>query len=162
VVWYDPAVLAGAAAGVSGRDFLQAIVDGQLPDPPIAKLVGARLEFVGDGEVRFRCTPDESAYNTIGTIHGGLLCTLLDGAAAAAVHSRLPAGVGLSSVEIKVSFLKPLQAGSGDICVSGQALRVGRRLGFAEAHAHDRDGALVGHATSSIAVLRSRRSAPNG
>ena len=106
VTWHDPAWLTDAAAALSGREFLQALVEGRLPAPPMAELIGARLVFVGDGEVRFAWTPDESTYNTIGMVHGGLLCTLLDFAAGAAVHTRLPAGVGFSSIEIKVSYLK--------------------------------------------------------
>ena len=154
VAWHDPAILGDAVSALPGRDFLQAMADGRLPAPPMAELVGARLAFVGDGEVRFLLTPDESAYNALGVIHGGLLCTLLDFAAGAAVHSLLPAGAGLSSIEIKVSYLKSLRAGTGDIEVHGEALRLGRRVAFAEAHARNREGKLVGQATSSIAVLR--------
>lgn len=154
VAWSDPAILGAAGAGLTGREFLQAIADGRLPEPPMAKLIGARLAFVGDGEVRFLCAPDESAYNPLGMIHGGLLCTLLDFAAGAAVQTLLPAGVAFSSIEIKVSYLKTLRAGAGDIEVHGKTLRLGGRVGFAEAHARNGDGELVGHATSTIAVLR--------
>ena len=153
VTWYSPATLTAAAAELSGRQLLEAISEGRLPAPPMAELVSARLVFVGDGEVRFAWTPDESAYNPIGMIHGGLLCTLLDFAAGAAVHTQLPAGVGFSSIEIKVSYLKALRADSGDIDVHGRALQVGRRVAFAEAHARNPAGELVGHATSSIAVI---------
>jgi uncharacterized protein (TIGR00369 family) len=137
-----------------GREFLQAIIDGRLPPPPMATLIGAELVSVGDGEAIFRCVPDESTYNPIGMVHGGLLCTLLDSAAGCAVHTRLPAGTGYGSIEIKVSFLEPLHAGVGEIEVHGQALRVGGRVAFAEAHARDAGGRLVGHATTSIAVVR--------
>jgi uncharacterized protein (TIGR00369 family) len=154
VTWYDPAIPAAAGAELPGREFLQAIVEGRLPPPPIVNLVGARLVSVGDGEALFRCTPDESAYNPIGVVHGGLLCTLLDTAAGCAVHTLLPAGVGFSSIEIKVSFLRVLRAGGGEVEVHGQALRVGRQVAFAEAHARDGTGELVGHATTSIALLR--------
>ena len=154
VTWHDPAVLARAAAEMSGRELLEAIGDGRLPGPPLAELFGARLEFVGDGEVRFRCTPSESEYNTLGLVAGGLLCVMLDFAAGAAVHSLLPRGVGLSSIEIKVSYLKPVRAGAGDVEVHGKALRVGKRVAFAEAFARNGDGQLVGHATSSVAVLQ--------
>ena len=153
VTWYSPSTLATAAAELSGREMLEAISEGRLPAPPMAELVGARLVLVGDGEVRFAWTPDESAYNPIGMVHGGLLCTLLDFAAGAAVHTQLPAGVGFSSIEIKVSYLKALRSGSGDVEVHGRALQVGRRVAFAEAHARNPAGELVGHATTSIAVI---------
>jgi uncharacterized protein (TIGR00369 family) len=153
VIWYSPATLTAAASELSGRRLLEAISEGRLPAPPMAELVGARLVLVGDGEVRFAWTPDESTYNPLGTVHGGLLCTLLDFAAGAAVQTQLPAGVGFSSIEIKVSYLKALRTDSGDIDVHGQALQVGRRVAFAEAHARNQAGELVGHATTSVAVL---------
>jgi uncharacterized protein (TIGR00369 family) len=154
ISWYDPMLLRAAAADLSGRELLQAIINGQLPPPPIAALIGAELVSVGDGEALFRCTPDESTYNSIGIVHGGLLCTLLDTAAGCAVQTLLPAGTGYASIEIKVSFMKPLRADSGPIEVLGRALRVGGRVAFAEANAHNRDGELVGSATTSIAVSR--------
>jgi uncharacterized protein (TIGR00369 family) len=152
VAWYDPAIARASAATMTGRDFLQAIVDGRLPPPPFAALVGADLVSIDDGMAVFRCTPDESTYNPLGLVHGGVLCTLLDSAAGCAVHTQLPAGVGFSSIEIKVSFLRP--ANGAALEIEGQALRVGRQVAFAEAHARDEAGKLVGHATSSIALLR--------
>jgi uncharacterized protein (TIGR00369 family) len=157
ITWFDPATLGAAAAELPGREFMQAIADGRLPPPPMANLVAAQLVSVGDGEVHFRCTPDESAYNPLGMIHGGLLCTLLDFAAGASVHTLLPAGAGFSSIEIKVSYLKAMRADTGEIQVDGHALRVGGRVAFAEAHARNTNGELVGHATSSIAVLGPER-----
>jgi uncharacterized protein (TIGR00369 family) len=155
VTWYDPMISATAGASTTGREHLQAIIDGKLPVPPFAALVGARLDSVGDGEAVFRCTPDESTYNPGGIVHGGLLCMLLDSACGCAVQSLLPAGVAISSIEIKVSFLSALRAGSGELEIAGMALRVGRQVAFAEAHARNGEGKLVGHATSSIALLRS-------
>jgi uncharacterized protein (TIGR00369 family) len=152
VAWYDPAIARESAATMDGRDFLQAIVDGQVPPPPFAQLIGADLVSVGDGVAVFRCTPDESTYNPLGLVHGGVLCTLLDSAAGCAVHTQLPAGVGFSSIEIKVSFLRP--ANGATLEVEGRSLRVGRQVAFAEAYARDEDGKLVGHATTSIALVR--------
>jgi uncharacterized protein (TIGR00369 family) len=154
ITWEDPQALAGAGAKLSGLEFLTAISAGRLPPPPIAELMGISLVAVGDGEVVFRCSPDESSYNPIGMVHGGLLCTLLDSAAGCAVHTKLGAGVGYSSIEIKVSFVRPLRADGGVIEAHGRALRVGRRVAFAEAHARDAAGELVGHATSSLALIR--------
>jgi uncharacterized protein (TIGR00369 family) len=154
ITWEDPSISAAAMATMSGRELLEAILDGRIPRPPIAELIDARLTSVGQGVAVFECTPDESTYNPIGLVHGGLLCTLLDSAAGCAVHSLLPAGVGYSSIEIKVSFLAPVRAGIGTLEAEGRALRVGRQVAFAEAHVRTQDGKLVGHATSSLAVMR--------
>jgi uncharacterized protein (TIGR00369 family) len=156
VRWHDPLPLAACARELPGREFLQAIIDGRLPPPPIASLLGMRLVSVGDGEALFACEPDEAVYNPIGMVHGGWLCTLLDSAAGCAVHSTLPAGVGYSSIELKVSFLKAVQAGTGVIEVKGRVLRVGGRVAFAEAQAQTAGGDLVGHATTSAAILGGR------
>lgn len=152
VSWYDPATGHAAAAMMSGREFLQAMIDGRVPPPPFAQLIGAELVSVGDGVAVFRCTPDESTYNPLGLVHGGVVCTLLDSAAGCAVHSQLPAGVGFSSIEIKVSFLSP--ANGTALEIEGRSLRVGRQVAFAEAHARTAGGKLVAHATTSIALSR--------
>ena len=154
VTWHDPAALAVAGSELSGLQLLEAIRTGQLPPPPIAQLIGAELVSVADGEAVFRCTPDEATYNPLGLVHGGLLCTLLDSAAGCAVQTTLPAGTGYSSIEIKVSFLRALRVGSGAVEVHGRALKVGRTVAFAEAHARDEGGELIGHATSSLALMR--------
>ncbi|MBV9684598.1 MAG: PaaI family thioesterase [Solirubrobacterales bacterium] len=152
VRWYDPAIAKASAVTMPGREFLQAIIDGRVPPPPFAQLTGAELVSVGDGVAVFRCAPDESTYNPLGLVHGGVLCTLLDSAAGCAVHSQLPAGVGFSSIEIKVSFLRP--ANGATLEIEGRSLQVGRQIAFAEAHARTVDGKLVGHATTSLALLR--------
>ena len=151
VTWEDPSISAAAMTSMTGRELLQAIIDGQIPRPPIAGLIDARLTSVEEGVVVFECTPDESTYNPIGLVHGGLLCTLLDSAAGCAVHTMLPAGVGYSTIEIKVSFLAPVRADSGTLRAEGRVLELGRQVAFAEAHARTEDGKLVGHATSSLA-----------
>jgi uncharacterized protein (TIGR00369 family) len=152
ISWHDPAIAGAAAATMTGREFLQAMIDGRVPPPPFAQLTGAELVSVGDGVAVFRCTPDESTYNPLGLVHGGIVCTLLDSAAGCAVHSQLPAGVGFSSIEIKVSFLAP--ANGTTLEIEGRSLRVGRQVAFAEAHARTAAGKLVGHATTSLALVR--------
>lgn len=154
VSWYDPMISAEAALALPGREFLESLADGRLPRPPFAALVGARLHSVSEGEVVFRCTPDESTYNPGGIVHGGLLCMLLDSACGCAVQSLLPGGVAISSIEIKVSFMSALRSDSGELEITGRALRVGRQVAFAEADARSGDGKLVGHATSSLSLMR--------
>jgi uncharacterized protein (TIGR00369 family) len=156
VTWYDPALPAAAAAELSGREITQAIIDRRLPPPPFMSILGAELVSAGEGEALFPIVPDESMYNPLGMVHGGLICTMLDSAAGGAVQTLLPAGVGLSSIEIKVTFLKPLRAGHGRLDIHGHALRVGSRIAFAEAHARNDEGELVGHATTSFALWPNR------
>jgi uncharacterized protein (TIGR00369 family) len=108
---------------------------------------------VSDGEVVFRCTPDESAYNPIGTIHGGLVCTLLDSVTGCAVHSTLAAGIGYTSLELKVSYLRPVHAGQGDLLARGRVTKRGRRASFAEGEVTDAAGKTVATASSTLLVF---------
>lgn len=155
ITWYSPADHRAGAVGMAGIEYLQGIVDGRFPPPPISAIAGARLVEVSDGEAVFRCRPDESFLNPLGLVHGGLLCTLMDSAMGVAVQTQSPVGVGYASIELKVSFLRPLPwDGESEVEVRGRALQVGRRIAFAEARAHDGQGRLVGHSTSSLASYR--------
>ena len=152
VSWYDPMQLASAAAGLSGLDFLQALLDGKLPPPPIASLLGMNPVSVTAGDVVFTCLPDESVYNPIGVVHGGLVCTLLDTVTACAVHSTLPLGVGYTSIEIKVSYLRPVAAGV-ELTAHGWVTKPGRRAAFAEGDVRDSKGVLLATASSTCLVM---------
>jgi uncharacterized protein (TIGR00369 family) len=153
VTWFDPEQVRALTAGLTGRELIEGIIDGRIPPPPIANLVGTRLVSVADGEAVFRCVPDGSTYNPVGMVHGGLLCTLMDSAMGVAVQSTLAPGVRSATIELKVSFLRPVRVGAGELEIHGRALQVGRRVAFAEAHARDEVGTLVGHATSSLALI---------
>lgn len=152
VSWHDPLATAAVGMSLSGLEYLRAMQDGELPASPIARLVDLRALCIEEGDVTFVSTPDESTYNPLGTVHGGVLCTLLDCAAASAVHSTLPAGVGFSTVELKVSYLRPARAGS-ELTVRGRLTKRGNRICFAEADARDPEGRLIATASSSLLII---------
>ncbi len=153
VSWYDPAIGAAAMATMSGLDYLQAMVDGVLPPPPISELMVMTTMSVQPGTVVFRCTPGESAYNPIGLVHGGLVCTLLDSVVGCAVHSTLPAGTGYTSLEIKVSYLRAVRSGEGDLIATGRVTKPGKRAAFAEGEVRDSADRLVATASSTCLVF---------
>lgn len=153
VTWQDPVATAAAGAGMSGLDYLRAMLRGDLPSPPIAALMSFQVETVEEGDVVFSCVPDESVYNPIGVVHGGLVCTLLDSVAGCAVHSTLPAGVGYTSAEIKVSYLRPVHKDTGKLLAHGWVVKPGRRLAFAEADVRGTDGKIVATASSTLLVM---------
>jgi uncharacterized protein (TIGR00369 family) len=156
VTWHDPLVTAAAGAHLSGLDFLRGIRDGTLPPAPIAGLFQFRITEVEDGLVVFECEPDESAYNPIGVVHGGLVCTLADSVAGCAVHSTLGLGQGYTSIDIAVSYLRPVTTDSGVLRATGRVTKRGRRVAFAGAEITDGSGALVGTATSTCLVMETR------
>src|SRR5215470_10060763 len=91
VSWSDPQELAAASRSMPGIEFLRAIRDGRLPQPPIAKLLGFSLVEAEPGYAVFECTPGERHYNPIGVVHGGLAMTLLDSCMGCSIHSKIPA-----------------------------------------------------------------------
>jgi len=106
-----------------------------------------------EGRVVFTCRPDESAYNPIGAVHGGLVCTLLDSVCGCAMHTTLPLGRGYTSVEIKVSYLKAVRATSGLLTATGTVVRAGARVGFTEGRVVDERGDVVATATSTLLLF---------
>ena len=114
-------------------EMLQAVRDGRLPAPPIATTMGFDLDEVQDGRAVFSLEPAEHHYNPIGSVHGGVFATLLDSATGCAVHSTLPAGVGYTSVDLNVKFLRGMSASTGRVTCEGRVVHRGRRLVLAEA-----------------------------
>jgi uncharacterized protein (TIGR00369 family) len=153
VTWHSPGPSTAKGLAMSGVDYLRAMVDGDLPQPPIAGLMQFELVDVEPGRVVFTCVPDESAYNPIGAIHGGLICTLLDSVTGSAVHSTLPQGKGYTSVEIKVNYLKAVRINSGVLTATGTVVKAGSRVGFAEGVVTDAGGAVVATATSTLLIF---------
>lgn len=153
IEWFDPLASAAAGRQLSGIEHLRAIRDGRLPGAPIAAHFGSRLMSVDEGDVVFTCTPDESVYNPIGVVHGGLVCTLLDSVCGCAVQSLLDPGLGYTSLEIKVSYLRPVSVGSGELRAHGWVTRRGRRASFAEGDVRDAQDRVVATATSTCLVF---------
>lgn len=125
VTWHEPGPSTARGLSMAGVDYLQAMMNGELPPPPINGLMRFDVVSAEPGRVVFSCLPDESAYNAIGAIHGGLVCTLLDAVAACAMLSTLPQGKGFTSVEIKVSYLKAVRLSSGLLTATGTVVKSG-------------------------------------
>lgn len=153
VRWQDPKALAGAARGMAGRDFLQAMADGRLPPPPIADLVGFTLTEIGEGRVVLALEPDESHYNPIGSVHGGVIATVLDTVMGCAVHSTLPAGRGYTTLEIKVNYLRAVVAGAGPVRAVGRVIHAGRQTAVAEATLVDGRERVLAHASTTCLIF---------
>ncbi len=153
VEWHDPMITAAGALERSGLATMEAIRDGVLPPPPIAKLMQMGVTALEEGRVEFTCDLDESVYNPIGVVHGGLVCTMLDTVAGCAVHTTLPAGVGYTSIELKVSYLRAVHVGSGPLTAIGRVVKPGRRVAFADGEVLDAAGRTVATASSSLLVF---------
>jgi len=152
--WQDPLASAQAARGLKGIDFLRKIIAGELPAPPIAHTLDYALLEVEEGRAVFGIRPAEIHYNPIGMVHGGIPCTLLDSAMGCAVHSTLPAGVGYTTLELKVNIVKAIGKDTGPLRAEGKLIHAGRSTAVAEGRLVDESGRLYAHATTTCMILR--------
>ncbi|WP_211440623.1 PaaI family thioesterase [Collimonas humicola] len=137
----------------SGVEFLQRILAGELPIPPIAQTLDFTLLEAEPGCVTFQGTPGMQHYNPIGSVHGGYFCTLLDSALGCAVQSTLPKGSGYTTLELKVNLIRALTDKTGPVRAIGKVIQVGGRVGVAEANIVDIDGKIYAHATTTCLVF---------
>ena len=145
-------------AGLSGREFLQAMIDGRLPAPPISQTMSMRLVEVADGFAVFEGEPGQHLLNPLGAVHGGWALTLIDSITGCAAHSTLPAGVGYASIETKGNFSRPIAADTGRVRAEGRVVGKGRTIISAEGKIVDSRGRLLAHGTSTLMVFRSNES----
>ena len=159
ITWDDPLESFGAAATMSGLEYLEAIRDGIVPPPPIAVLLGFdRPVELAEGRAVFAVTPQEFHYNPIGVVHGGLAATLLDSAMGCAVQTTLPAGTGYTTLEIKVNFARAITRDTGRIRCEATVIHRGRTIATAEGRViAEETGKLLAHGTTTCLVV-----APNG
>jgi uncharacterized protein (TIGR00369 family) len=152
--WGDPSVSAGAARTSAGLEVMQALARGELPAPPIIATLGFALDSVEPGRVQFSFEPAEYHYNPIGSVHGGVYATLLDSATGCAVHTMLPAGVGYTSLDLTVKFLRPITVATGPVRCIGTVPHLGGRTALAEAELRDGSDRLLATAVSSVLLIR--------
>jgi uncharacterized protein (TIGR00369 family) len=141
------------AASRSGLEQLRAAFAGP-SRPGIGQTMNFRVVEIEEGRVVFAGKPGREEYNPIGTVHGGYAATLLDSACGCAVHSRLAAGVGYTTLELKVSYHRAMTADTGEVFAEGKVVTIGRRAAFAEATLKDAAGRLYASATSSLLVMQ--------
>lgn len=147
----------GSAHNLSGLEYLQRIVAGELPAPPFGSGFGMQPLEVEAGRVVFTATPDREHYNLIGTVHGGYIATLLDSAMGCAVLSTLPAGVRWTTLELKVNYLRAISAETGVVRCEGTTIHAGRTTALAEGRITDARGKLLAHGTTTCLIMREDR-----
>jgi uncharacterized protein (TIGR00369 family) len=153
VDWQAPGPAAKAAADMSGLEAMCAIRDGILPPPPMARLIGFRLAVAEPGRVMMELAPDESLENTIGLLHGATAAALLDTAMGCAISTMLPAGQGAVTLDLKLSYLRPLSVRSGTIQAEGKLVKLGRQTSYTEGFVRDGKGNLAVHATATFSMI---------
>jgi len=140
---------------MSGLEFVQGLVDGTLPLNTIAQTLRYDVSEAENGRVVVTAEPSAIHLNPAGTVHGGFAATLLDSCMGLAVQSTLEKGAGQTTLEFKISLLRPITPETGAIKAEGIVLNRGRRVGTAEGRITDSKGRLLAHGTTTCLIFQS-------
>ena len=151
--WTDPMTTLAAAASSNGIDYLRSIVSGAAAPPPMAIVMNLSLESVERGRVVFTGMPGEEHYNPHGTVHGGYASTIFDTALGCAIHSTLDRGIGYTTLDLHVHFVRPITRATGTVRCEATVLHEGKRVATAEGKLYGGDGQLLGHATTTCLIF---------
>ncbi len=141
-----------AAKDEQMMDRMQKMISGELPDPPIAQLIGLRVISVQPGESHLELDAGPQHFNPMGTLHGGVLCDLADLAMGAAYASTLGSGETFTTLELKINFLRPVW--KERLFAKGKIVNRGGTIGMVECDITDSQGRLVAKATSTCMTLQ--------
>jgi uncharacterized protein (TIGR00369 family) len=140
---------------MSGLEFVQGLVDGALPLNTIAQTLGYDITEAENGRVVVTAEPTGAHLNPAGTVHGGFGATLLDSCMGLAVQTTLEKGVAQTTVEFKITLMRPITPQTGLLKAEGVVLSRGRRIGTAEGWITDQGGRLLVHGTTTCLILQS-------
>ena len=151
--WSDPIALGEAGSTMSGLEFMQAVIAGKLPPPPIATTMDFKGAEAEEGRVVFAGQPGEFVYNPLGVVHGGYAMTLLDSAMGCAVQTMLAHGEGYTSLETSVNFVRSITKETGRVRCEGKVIHRGGRIATAEGRlVAESTGKLLAHGTTTCMI----------
>jgi uncharacterized protein (TIGR00369 family) len=139
---------------MTGLAFVTGLADGTLPLNTLAQTLNYDVTEAESGRVVVTMEPSDIHLNPAGTVHGGVAATLLDSCMGLAVQSTLDKGVGQTTVEFKISLLRPITPETGPIRAEGTVLNCGRRVGTAEGRITDSKGRLLAHGTTTCLIFQ--------
>lgn len=137
----------------SGIELFEMMLTGDVPQPPIAKVMNFHLAEAEKGRVVFRGTPKVAYYNPLGSVHGGWPATILDSAMSCAVQTMLPAGMLYTTAEFKVNLIRPLFEDTGEVICEGNIIHCGRTIATSSATIKTQEGKLIAHGTATCAIF---------
>lgn len=152
ITWEDPKAMAAKGQTMAGIDYLNAMLNGDMPPPPIIKLFGISMGTIAPGLVTMVLPIGEYLYNPIGSVHGGVAATLLDSVMGCAVQSLLPQGRVYTTLEIKISYLRPITDALDQVTAEGRIITSGRKAAFAEGKITDAAGKIYATGSTTCAI----------
>jgi uncharacterized protein (TIGR00369 family) len=147
-------VSADEQKAMSGLEFVQGLANGNLPLNTFAERLGYDVVEAAEGRVVIIAEPNDRLLNPAGTVHGGLAATLLDSSMGLAIQSTLERGISQTTLEFKISFVRPITSETGRITAEGVLLSRGRRVGTAEGKITDSAGRLLAHGTTTCLIFK--------
>lgn len=142
-------------AAMSGLELLRWVKDNvdDTTTPSIRRLLGMHFDVIDEGRVVISAPTRPDFSNPQGTTHGGIHATLLDSVMGCAVHTRLPAGLGYTTLELKVNYVRPVGLTGHTLRAEGEVIHLGRRTATAEGRIYDENDKLVAHATTTCLII---------
>ena len=154
ITWEDPATTFERARHLSGMDYLRGIMSGELPAPPIARMLGMDIVELGEGRAVLAAQPGEHHYNPIGVVHGGLAATLLDSATGCAVQTTLGPGTGYTTIELNTHFTGAITRDTGRVLCEAEVVHRGGTIATAEGRLRaESTGKMLAHGTSTCLII---------
>ncbi|MFI9401240.1 PaaI family thioesterase [Nocardia sp. NPDC052316] len=144
-------------AQLSGLELLRTAMTTPGRPPFIGDLLGMEVDLLEQGKVVFALRTRPEFANPLGTTHGGICATLLDSVMGCAVHSTLEAGVGYTTLELKINYIRAVPTDGQRLIATGTTIHVGRTTATAEGRVVDEQGRLVAHATTTCVIFRGNR-----
>ncbi len=144
------------ALEMTGLEFMHALQRGEGPVPPIAATLGFTIVEFERGRAVFEGAPGRFVYNPIGSVHGGWYASILDSALGCAIHTALPAGKIYTTVDLNITYLRPLTEQSGPVRCEGKVIHNGGSIATAEGRITGREGTLYATATTTCLVMTPR------
>lgn len=138
---------------LSGLELMRGMLEGGQPRAPIGELMVMTAGSCGEGWFEFEALPGLQHYNPIGTVHGGFAATLLDSCMGCAVHTSLAAGIGYTTVDLAITYLKSMTADTGRVVARGEVIASGRRIATARGTLVDAGGRLLATGTTTCLVF---------
>lgn len=139
---------------LSGLELLRASLERRLPDPPVTRLTGLRLSEVGLAMASAWMPASAWWQSAAGVFLAGTTAFVADMALSSSVLTSAPSGLGLTTSELSVSFLRAPTVRSQTIIGRGRLIHATRSLGLAEATLEDARGRLLGHSSSRSVLFR--------
>ena len=144
------------AKDFTGLEYLQAMISGELTPAPAVQTLGMYGISCQEGEAIFGFIPEDYHYNAVGTVHGGVISTLLDTAMGCSLLTTLDAETTFTTLELKVNFLRAVTKDLGELVSLGKIIHAGRTTALVEASLVDADGKIYAHGVSTCLKMKKK------